>query len=109
MLQQLIELEDRFQPYLLNDDYTFIGPADQNLFKPFMRRANDIAPVVSFSRSIHDALSDQDATRQAAASLPAGTPLRIFVIQRTSGRYEDMLLHDTIEGYCQKNNIDFQP
>lgn len=109
MLEQLIELEERFQPYLLNDDYTFIGPADQNLFNSFMRRANDIAPVVSFSRSIHDALSDKDAIRQGLASLPAGAPVRIFVIQRTSGRYDSMLLHDTVEGYCQKNNIDFQP
>jgi len=108
MLQQLIKLEDRFQPYLLNHDYTFIGPADQNLMNVFMKRANDIAPVVSFSRSIHDALSSKDATRRAAASLPIGTPLRLFVIQRTSGAYEDMLLHDTLEGYIQKNNIDFQ-
>jgi hypothetical protein len=109
MLQQLMELEDRFQPHLLKAYYTFIGPADQNLFKVFMQRANDIAPVVSFSRSIHHVLSDKTATRQAAASLPQGTPLRLFVIQRTSGAYEDMLLQDSLEGYCQKNNIDFQP
>ena len=109
MLQQLIEREERFQPHLLNDDYTFIGPADQNLFNSFMHRANDIAPVVSFSRSVHDALSNKAATRQALASLPLGAPVRIFVIQRTSGNYDNMLLHDTVEGYCQKININFQP
>jgi hypothetical protein len=109
MLQELIELEERFKPYLLNNDYTFIGPADQNLFEPFMRRANNLAPVVSILRSIHHFLSDKEATRQALSSLPAGTPLRIFVVTHTPQPYDNMLLHDTIEGYVQKNNIDFQP
>ena len=109
MLQQLIELEDRFQPYLLNDDYTYIGPVDGQLWEPFFNRANDLAPVVAILRSVHHVLSHKDATRQALASLPADSALRIFVISRTPPPYDTMLLHDTIEGYCQKNHIDFQP
>ena len=104
-----MELEERFQPYLLNNDYTFIGPVDSKFSAAFMKRANDLAPVVSFSRSLHDVLSDKDAARGALAILPPGTPLRIFVVSHTSPPYDNMLLHDTIEGYVQKNNIDFQP
>jgi hypothetical protein len=109
MLQELIELEDRFQPYLLNNDYTFIGPVDQQLLEPFMRRANNLAPVISMSRSLHDFLSDKDATRQALAVLPPGTPLRIFVVTYTPPPRDSFLLHSTIEGYCQEHHIDFQP
>ena len=107
MLQELIELEERFQPHLLNNDYTFIGPADGNLWEPFFKRANNLAPVVSFSRSIHDALSDKDATRQALTIFPPGTPLRIFVVTYTAPPQDSFLLHNTIEGYCQEHHIDF--
>jgi|SRR5580698_5808786 hypothetical protein len=109
MLQQLIELEERFQPYLRNNDYTFIGPADPALLQPFMARANNLAPIVAILRSIHHFLSYRDATRQALAVLPAGTPLRIFVVTYTAPPHDNMLLHNTIEGYCQEHHIDFQP
>lgn len=32
MLQDLVAEEEKFQPYLLNNDYTFIGPVDQDFF-----------------------------------------------------------------------------
>src|ERR1700761_6028994 len=101
MLQELIELEERFQPHLLNNDYTFIGPADGNLWEPFFKRANNLAPVVSFSRSIHDALSDKDATRQALTIFPPGTPLRIFVVTYTAPPQDSFLLHIPSKGIAR--------
>lgn len=106
MLQQLLNTQARLEQHLLPGYYTFIGPVEQNLMQPFMRRANDIAPVVAFSRSIHDVLSNKQAIQRALEILPANEPLRIFVVQRHKS---DVLLHDTIEGYCEKNNINFQP
>jgi len=106
MLQELIALEEKFQPFLLKKDYTFIGPVDQNLFKPFFSNANNFAPVVSFSRSIHHVLSHKESVRKAIALLPTGTPMRIFVVTPARG---DILLHSDIEGYCKRNNINFPP
>ena len=107
MLQELIELEARFQPYLKPGDYTFIGPVDQQLWQPFFKKANELATVVSVFQSMHDVMSDKDATRQALLFLPADTPLRIFVV--TQMEDDSFLGYSTIESYCRVNNIDFQP
>jgi len=103
-MEELIELEGRFQPFLQNNDYTFIGPLDTNLMEGFMRTANMLAPVVGISRSIHDALSHQQSVRTALGSLPANSELRIYVVVN---RASDFLIHATIEEYCERNNIDF--
>ncbi len=105
MLQDLIVDEEKFQPYLLENDYTFIGPVDQELFKPFFQTANNFAPVVSIIRSIHHVLSHKESVRKALGLLPPNTPLRIFVVTPARG---DVLLHSDIEGYCKRNNIDYQ-
>ena len=105
MNEDVFELEVRFQPYLLKNDYTFVGPLDQNLFQPFMKNANLIAPVVAFSRSIHHALSNKQATLQACRLLPQGTPLKVYVVVSNG---HDMLMHADIEEYCRRNKIDFQ-
>ena len=106
MLEELIPLEDSFQPYLLNGDYTFIGPSDTALLEPFMKQANAFAPVVAITRKLRHFLGNKNATRRALEVLPAGTPLRIYVITQTSG---DNLFHNTIEGYCDRNHINFPP
>jgi len=106
MLQQLIEREERFQPYLLNNDYTFIGPSNPDLLTRFIDRANNLAPVVAISRSIHHALSHKQATRQALGVLPSDTELRIYVVSRTAG--EGFLVQGTIEDYCDRHNITFE-
>lgn len=105
MNEEVFELEQRFQPFLLRNDYTFVGPIDQNLFEPFMKNANLIAPVVAFSRSIHHALSNKQATLQACRLLPKNTALRVYVI--ISNDY-DMLVHADIEEYCRRNKVDFK-
>lgn len=104
MLEELITEEKKFQPYLLNKDYTFIGPTDQSLFESFIKNANKFAPTVSILRSIHHVLSHKESVRKAINFLPPGTLLRIFVVTPTSG---NILLHSDIENYCRKNNINY--
>src|SRR5689334_14392783 len=103
MLNELIELEDKFQSYLMGGDYTFIGPVDQALLPPFIKMANQLAPITGWFRTIHHALGHKPSVRQAANALPTDAQLRIYVVTPT--RHDGMLLHDTIEGYCNKNNI----
>ena len=105
-LKELINLQERFQPYLLNDDYTFIGPANQDLLEPFMKTANNLAPIVEFERKFEHFLGNKEAAITALSVLPPNTQLRIYVIHNRS---ESMLLHDTIEGYCKENKINFIP
>lgn len=106
MNEEIFELEDRFQPFLLRNDYTFVGPADANLMPNFMKVVNRIAPVIAFSRLIHHALSNRNAVRKTLLTLPQHTELRIYVVI-TNG--SNTLIHASIEEYCRRNNIDFTP
>lgn len=103
-LEQLIEEQAKFEPYLKDTDYTFIGPVNQNLFEPFMKNANLIAPMKGFPRKIKDFLSNKDAILKAIALLPPQTELRIYVI---TDRSNDILFHSTIEEYCKRQNIKY--
>ncbi|WP_341839428.1 hypothetical protein [Chitinophaga caseinilytica] len=103
MLQQLQDQADNLQHHLKKGDYSFIGPQDQRLFETFMRRANDIAPSNPFDHSIHDVLSNKQATLAALKALPAGTPLRIYVVTPTHD--DSVLPFSTIEDYCSNHNI----
>lgn len=105
MLQKLIELERKFQPFLLGNDYTFIGPIDATQFEAFVQAANNLAPAVGFSRSIHHVLSNKQATWTALQSF-LNSPLQVFVISATS---PSILVHATIEDYCLTHNITFPP
>jgi hypothetical protein len=100
-LDELIELEDRLKPKLLRKDYTFIGPQDQGLLGPFIRTANEIAPIVAISRELRHVLGNRNAVLKAISMLPPGTKLRIYVVD---GRSSD-LFHDTVEDYCKENGI----
>jgi len=104
MIDDLIELQERFQPYLLDNDFTFIGPTDTQFLERFMKRANDLAPVVGLARRLRDFLGNREATSGALNVLPEGSPLRIYVV---IGNVDDNLFHDTIEHYCITNGIDF--
>jgi len=104
-MNELLQLEERFQPFLQNDDYTFIGPSDINLLNEFTQAANRLAPVVAFSRSVHHALSHSPSTRAALGVLPQGTEMRIYVVIR---RNDPVWFHATIEDYCETNNIEFE-
>lgn len=104
-MENLVELENKFQPFLQNNDYTFIGPLDVNLLNDFTQAANRLAPVVAFSRSVHHALSHKPSVREALGVLPIDIELRIYVVIR---RNEPFLFHTTIEDYCDTNNMDFE-
>lgn len=104
MNEELFNQEENFQKYLREKDYTFIGPADANLLNEFMKRANLIAPLVGFSRSIHHALSNRSATRSALQYLPANSELRTYVIIRLDDQF---LFHATTEEYCKRFDINY--
>ena len=101
-LKEVIELQAKLEPYLLPDDYSFIGPENQNLLNQFTNRVNDFAPIVSFNREFRDFLGNKQAVSAALPYLPHGTKLRIYVI---NGEGDNILLHDTVESYCKRNNI----
>jgi hypothetical protein len=105
MLEELIQLQERFQPFLRNRDYTFIGPEDQSLFEPFMNRANDLAPIVGIIRESRHFLNNKTTAIQALDVLPEDAQLRIYVVD---GSIENVLLHDTIENYCKRHDIEFE-
>lgn len=105
MVEELIQLQDRFQPFLRNNDYTFIGPVKQNLLELFMRRANELAPIVNIDRELRHFLNHRTAALQALHVLPAGTQLRIYVVD---GGTDNIFLHDTIENYCANHKIEFK-
>lgn len=106
MNEEVFELEHRFQPFLLGNDYTFVGPEDKNLLmQTFVSNANLIAPIVTFSRTIHHALSNKEATLKACHMLPAETQLRVYVVVSNG---HTTLMHASIEEYCRRNKIDFE-
>lgn len=104
MLEQLLSEEQKFQPYLLEGHYTFIGPEDQNLLGQFIERANWLAPIVAISRTVHHALSHKDSTINALQVFPQNTQLRIYVVIPTNS---PILFHSNIEEYCNQNNITY--
>jgi hypothetical protein len=105
MLQELKTIQTRFEPLLKPGYYTFIGPVDQKYFDPFLRRVNDAAPGKLFNHSIHDDLANKDAIDIALAMFPDGFPLRIYVVSAADSQ---ILLYDTIKGYCEEHGVDFQ-
>lgn len=105
MNEELFEFEEKFQPFLLKNDYTFVGPIDENLMDVFTKAANRIAPGISLLRSIHHALSNRNATRNALLLLPQDAQLRIFVVVSNGKR--NIFIHSTLEEYCIRNNINF--
>ncbi|MVO11045.1 hypothetical protein GOQ30_17875 [Flavobacterium sp. TP390] len=105
MREKLFELESQFQPFLLRNDYTFIGPTDPLILNNFYKLVNKIAPRIAVLRSIHHALSNRDAVNQSLLYLSAETELKIYVVISNGIRGE--VVHTTISEYCAKNNIIF--
>lgn len=101
-LNELIQLQDKLEQYLLPNYYSFIGPENQNLLSNFANRVNDMAPVVSFNRRPIDFLGNKNAVLLALPYLPVGTMLRIYV---ANSAHDNFLFHSTIEEYCNNNNI----
>lgn len=103
MHDDIFTLEQKFQPYLLNNDYTFVGPADTDLLDNFIQIANQINAAEKKFYTTNCTLSNSEITRKALQILPNSAAIRVYVIVNTK-----ILLHDTIEKYCKRNNIEFK-
>ncbi len=99
------QIDRRFEPDLKNGHYSFKGPVDENLLEQFMKTGNRFASVNSFIWSMHDVFSNKQAVQKILEMYPDTIALRIYVVQ---ARDKEFLHHDTIEGYCQENNVDFK-
>lgn len=103
MYDDIFTLEQKFQPYLLNNDYTFVGPVDEDLFDNFIQNANQINASKEIFYTTNCTLSNTEVTRKALQMLPNDAPIRVYVIVNTK-----ILLHATIEKYCKRNSIEFK-
>lgn len=103
--EEAFKQEDDFQPYLLKNHYTFIGPENEDLFEDFYRTANKIAPPNPFSRSMHEVLSNKHVVKTAIKYLSKGTPLKVYVMIRQVN--PDILIHASIEDYCDRFKVDY--
>lgn len=102
--ENLFEIEEKFQPFLLNNDYTFIGPVDTLYLTEFYKYVNKIAPKIAISRLIHHSLSNKSAIKKAISILPQNIELKIYVVI-SNGKRD--LIHTSIEDYCRRNNLNF--
>lgn len=105
MINELIEIENKFQKYLKPKDYTFIGPSEIDLLETFIKNVNMIAPSNIFNSSLHKSLSNKVAVLNALKSLPNNIECRIYVIVASN---EQFLIHSTIEEYCDRFKIDYE-
>ncbi|RAI86725.1 hypothetical protein [Algoriphagus yeomjeoni] len=105
-LQELIDLKVRFEPYLNDGDYTFIGPNDLNLLSGFIANVNFLAPANFFATTFGNSLRNQDAVLMALSQLQSHTQFRIFVVLGDMEK-SGVLIHSTIEEYCNRNKIEF--
>jgi len=106
MNDQLTIIENKFQQHLRDGDYTFIGPSDSTQFQQFFQAVNLRAPVIAISRTIHHALTNKEAVKYVNSTYFNDQELRIYVV---IGSIPYALAHATIEEYCKRNNIIFNP
>ncbi len=104
MHQDLVDKQEKLQPYLKEGFYSFIGPFDQSLLEPFIKAANIVASKISFTSTIHQVLSKKKVIQKTLEGFP-NIPLRIYVFQVVDANF---YFDDTMEGYCEKNNIDLK-
>ncbi len=106
MLEQLIEKQQRFTPFLKLNDYTYIGPTDENLHRPFLRAVTQFGTARFFDYSLHTSLSNTTTVSKALEVLPPGTPLGVFVVNN-EGKWTGILYHSTLKEYCDCHGIEF--
>ena len=104
-LEKLKDIENKIQKDLKTGEYTFIGPVDQSLLISFVTNANIFAPRTNFfGRNIHQVLSNKEVILKTLQTVESDLGLRIYVV---NGLQRDILSHDSVEGFCKKNNIEF--
>lgn len=104
MKVELFEIEERFQPFLLNKDYTFVGPVNPQILTKFYEIVNKLAPTIAISRLIHHALINKNSVKQALSFFPEDTELKIYVVVSNGSRN---IVFTSIQEYCEKNKIEF--
>jgi len=103
MNEEVFAQEEDFQPYLLENHYTFVGPEDGGLLEKFVKIANEVAPPNVF-HTIHNVLSNSIATKKALEFFPPDTHLRVYVIIPNNDTF---LFHLTIDDYCKSYNVEY--
>ena len=103
MNEKIFAQEEDFQPYLLENHYTFVAPINGDLLDKFIKITNEIAPPNVF-HTIHNVLSNRNATKKALEFLPPDTQLRVYVIIPNNDTF---LIHATIDDYCKRYNVDY--
>lgn len=101
-LQELQEEQSKFEDKIAENDYVFIGPEDLDLMEDFMKTANNNAPIIAQTRQLHHFLDHKPSILKAIESLPKNTTLRLYIASKSP---LPMLIHYTIEEYCEKHNI----
>lgn len=79
MNNDVFTLEQKFQPYLLNNDYTFVGPVDVDVFDSFIKIAHKINAIKKPLYTTNCTLSNTKITRKALQLLPTNAPIRVYV------------------------------
>lgn len=99
MNNDVYKIEEDFQPYLQDGDYTFVGPVNQDLLGIFTFSVNLGLPNAE-PGTLHKTLSNREAVKNALTGLPAGTALRVYVVL---GSVPNGLFHSTIEEYSRRS------
>lgn len=103
-LEKLKDIENKIQKNLKTGEYTFIGPVDQSLLVSFVTNANTFAPRTDFwGRNVHQVLSNKEVILRTLLTVESDLALRIYVVNALQ---KDILLYDSVEGFCEKNNIE---
>jgi|GEM_PF-5419192 len=106
MVNNLLELNERFQPFLHSSDYSFVAPAEYSQFDRFCDIASQIAPKPVFDSSIHNVLSDKATTRSALRNFRNNIGFTIYVAEPESQGTDAPSL-TTIDEYCSRHQISF--
>ena len=100
-LEELIELENRLKPVLLENHYTMIAPVDRNDLSEFIKIANKNIDGIT----IHNVLSNSNGIRTLLNAISYPKELRIYIMIPVD---ENTYIHGTIEDYIERFNIKFK-
>lgn len=105
MIDQLLEKECTFQPYLKKNKYTFIGPA--NHLQEYIKLVHEQNTIAAETGDLHSSLKNKACIRKALAKLPDDTALTIYVATE-SNDVATWVPAWEINDYYKTRNIDFR-
>lgn len=98
-LTQLEEIERRFQPFLQEDCYTFIGPVED--MEGFLKHVH----LNSDYPDIRGGLEDKDFVRECLGVFPVGTGMDIYVVYDHGD--DSFFFYERLEQYIRLKNVEF--